>query len=296
MIFKSFPDPADTGARRNYFREDQTMVVHDVSEQTAYSRHLAPLSVKAVMRGCEYYNVHGFEAPVRRGDILVINAAQPYESRVDRSEPVESICVFFTLGDLRLARQGLVELASALDDPAQTAAPLEFAAVRRKAPADLQAMLERLPSLRSATQLERQEISVRLLMSLHNIERGELGDAGCLDAVRPAARAELYRRCLVAKSLIEAECCEDMALSDISHAASLSRVHLIRAFNDFFGETPSRMLRRLRMEHAATLLRQRRWTIGDIGHTVGYANFSAFTRAFRQHFGVSPRRFLEQLR
>lgn len=44
-----------------------------------------------------------------------------------------------------------------------------------------------------------------------------------------------------------------------------------------------------RIEAARFLLKENRHTISEIGNIVGYDDHSAFSRAFRQHCGFSPR-------
>ena len=80
----------------------------------------------------------------------------------------------------------------------------------------------------------------------------------------------------------------DVSLADLAAAADLSPYHFAREFKRSTGETAHGMLRRLRMETAATLLRATPHSVASVALDVGYASPSRFAAAFRKHTGVSP--------
>lgn len=43
------------------------------------------------------------------------------------------------------------------------------------------------------------------------------------------------------------------------------------------------------MQHALTLLRERRLAVARIAESVGYSHQTSFATAFRRHFGMRPR-------
>src|SRR5688572_2200348 len=57
------------------------------------------------------------------------------------------------------------------------------------------------------------------------------------------------------------------------------------------GETPLEMHRRLRLERAARRLLETDAAITTIAFDAGYETHEAFTRAFRQAYGISPSEF-----
>jgi two-component system response regulator YesN len=57
------------------------------------------------------------------------------------------------------------------------------------------------------------------------------------------------------------------------------------------GQTFTQHLSRRKMEHAATMLRDRRNSVVDVSAALGYTSPKNFSRAFRRFFGVSPGRF-----
>ncbi|MDE2031612.1 MAG: helix-turn-helix transcriptional regulator, partial [Pseudomonas sp.] len=60
------------------------------------------------------------------------------------------------------------------------------------------------------------------------------------------------------------------------------------------GTTPYRYLLRLRLERAATLLRQNTLPLSDIALAVGFNDQSALTHAFRAAYGMPPAQWRKQ--
>ena len=54
------------------------------------------------------------------------------------------------------------------------------------------------------------------------------------------------------------------------------------------GTTFREYLQDIRMQHAARLLRDTRFSVRDIALAAGYHNSSHFYHLFQRHFGVSP--------
>ncbi len=79
-----------------------------------------------------------------------------------------------------------------------------------------------------------------------------------------------------------------MSLETLSGVAFFSPFHFHRIFKAFVGETVNDYIRRIRLEHAALKLSYSYETITSIALASGYETPSAFTKAFRQHFGKIP--------
>jgi AraC family transcriptional regulator len=104
------------------------------------------------------------------------------------------------------------------------------------------------------------------------------------------AQAKLLERLLPVLVYIQARLDEDLSLAVLATEASLSPHHFHRMFRGLIGETPERYCQRLRLERATfQLLVYRRASILEAALNCGFKNHETFTRAFGQHFGVSPR-------
>lgn len=77
-------------------------------------------------------------------------------------------------------------------------------------------------------------------------------------------------------------------LNDLAAWSGFTAQHLNRRFRQNIGVTPLQYLARLRMDHAAALLRDGRLTVQAVANRVGFSDPYYFSRAFKQHFGRSP--------
>ena len=91
------------------------------------------------------------------------------------------------------------------------------------------------------------------------------------------------------KNFISSRYYSQIKISDISKHFGYAEDYIIRIFRDTYGITPHKYLTGIRMEHAKWLLENTDKTADDISASVGYNDFSAFFRAFRQAYGYSPR-------
>lgn len=85
---------------------------------------------------------------------------------------------------------------------------------------------------------------------------------------------------------------EPLKLEDVARAACFSSYHFHRIFRALMGETLASFVRRVRLERAVYLLSHRRGaTLTEIALACGFSSSSDFSRSFRRHYGVAPRRF-----
>lgn len=84
---------------------------------------------------------------------------------------------------------------------------------------------------------------------------------------------------------------EALDLKSLESVSGYSSQHLNRLFRKSLGLTAMKYFARLRVEHAAQLLRQGRLSISAISQQLGYESPFYFSRVFRQYFGISPRKW-----
>lgn len=87
---------------------------------------------------------------------------------------------------------------------------------------------------------------------------------------------------------IETNHARPIELEEIAQAAGVSRFHLTRAFGQTFGKPVMRYVRGRRLTEAAKLLSNGAPDILSVALEAGYGSHEAFTRAFREEFGVTP--------
>lgn len=79
---------------------------------------------------------------------------------------------------------------------------------------------------------------------------------------------------------------------DVANAACISNFHFQRVFSAYMGETLAQYILHRRLERAAMmLLKTKNMGITYIASQFGFTNHSAFSRAFKKQFKVSPSEF-----
>ena len=85
------------------------------------------------------------------------------------------------------------------------------------------------------------------------------------------------------------------ALLDLAKEVGLNRNKLNNGFREVFGETVFAWLRRERLEKARMLLQDENFNVTQIAHSLGFSSHSHFTNLFRRQFGLTPRRYRQNL-
>ena len=84
---------------------------------------------------------------------------------------------------------------------------------------------------------------------------------------------------------------EPLDRETLASVAGFSIPHFHRVFTAHVGESAISYVRRLRLDRAARKLRMGAVDITEVALTAGYDSHAAFSKAFKQQFGMSPREF-----
>jgi AraC family transcriptional regulator len=98
-------------------------------------------------------------------------------------------------------------------------------------------------------------------------------------AVNPVAKALWF---------IESHFAGEVTLAEISEIAGVSRFHLVRTFGMITGHSVMRYVRARRLSESAKALAKGAPDILAVAFDAGYGSHEAFTRAFRDQFGLTP--------
>lgn len=82
-----------------------------------------------------------------------------------------------------------------------------------------------------------------------------------------------------------------VTVRDVAAAVHLSERHAERLFAEATGASMMSTLRRLRLDHAATLLREGATSTAAVARACGYPDPGSFATAFRRHHGQPPQAF-----
>ncbi len=102
---------------------------------------------------------------------------------------------------------------------------------------------------------------------------------------------EYVRRVLKVMIYIEENLDEELTMEELSKVACYSPFHFHRIFQAIAGETVHRYVKRLRMQTAAGKLRYTDRSVTEIALDANFETPSAFTKAFKQFMGSSPKNY-----
>lgn len=92
-----------------------------------------------------------------------------------------------------------------------------------------------------------------------------------------------------ARQYLQAHYQESVTLDAIADALRVSPYHLSHVFSQESRFSLFEYLTHLRMEQARQLLSQGRMNVSEVAFAVGYDDSNYFSKAYRRHFGQSPR-------
>ena len=84
---------------------------------------------------------------------------------------------------------------------------------------------------------------------------------------------------------------QKLTLDTLSARYNISKYHLQRSFQHYFGQSPGEYLTQLRLTRAKELLRATDLPVSEIAYRVGMENTSYFIYTFRTHEGATPRQY-----
>ena len=104
-----------------------------------------------------------------------------------------------------------------------------------------------------------------------------------------AASFATYQRCL---RIIESKALELKSIKEAASACGINEAYLCRLFRRYDQLSPYQWLLRLKMNHAAASLRQRRFSVQEVARQLGYSDAFHFSKVFKRVLGVSPTQFV----
>lgn len=85
---------------------------------------------------------------------------------------------------------------------------------------------------------------------------------------------------------------EEFNVTKLCDLLCMDQKQLYRKLKQLTGETPVNFIRKQRMNRAAVLLKQNRFTVSEVMFQVGYNSASYFTKSFTKEFGMSPKDYI----
>jgi AraC-like DNA-binding protein len=95
----------------------------------------------------------------------------------------------------------------------------------------------------------------------------------------------------IAKTIEENISDPDLNVNSLCEKLGLDQKHLYRLIKKYMNTAPLDYIRRVRLQKAAVLLSQRRFTVSEIAYMVGFKTPSYFAKCFQAQFGVKPSQY-----
>jgi AraC family transcriptional regulator len=100
-----------------------------------------------------------------------------------------------------------------------------------------------------------------------------------------------YKRIAEIEQYVREHCGEPLTRAVLAQVAGFSVPHFQRIFTRQVGENVAGYVRRVRMVRAGRKLRMGAVDISEVALAAGYDTHAAFSKAFKQQFGLSPSQF-----
>ena len=85
----------------------------------------------------------------------------------------------------------------------------------------------------------------------------------------------------------------DLTVEKIAKEIGMSRSNFYRKINALTNMSASEFLRKIRMDHAAQLLKTDRVRVSEVRFMVGISDPDYFRVCFKKQFGITPKEFIE---
>ena len=88
---------------------------------------------------------------------------------------------------------------------------------------------------------------------------------------------------------------EQFGVETIANHVGMGVNNLNRKLSALVDQTAGKLIRSMRLQRAADLLKQNAGTIAEIAYDTGFNSHASFNRSFKNQFGVSPTEYIKSL-
>jgi AraC-like DNA-binding protein len=254
-----------------------------------------------VVRGSGTLRIEDRVHPMAAGQLFYIRPHLLNEMRVDEAMPMRCFAVHFDY----------VYLGEALDF-----SPYRVYLKQPKAEPDVPE-----PVLRARPSLEPRDLDIPERLPVNNVHQFlEIFQELCLHFESRSSDAQLWLRSAMLRCIalihrhlttkegvkighphaetilqginyMEKHFDRKITVSMLANQAMVSPKYYGTLFKEVTGQTVAEYLLRLRMEKAKSLFMQRKYRVQEVAEMVGIEDLPYFTKLFKKHTGISPKRF-----
>lgn len=267
--------------------EGKTSVIY--SELQNFEEQLSDhsLSLKYTVKGQEVYRTGGNTYTIETGNILITPPRHKIEGRVKGAEIAKGICLHF---DHQMVNEAYHSIFRPLDQhyTGHNFTPEEFLNVHlRSSEHNLHQELLLINDRETDPEL-RNELAVYLCTEVCKKQAEIRAQYQSLGFVKKSTQLEIIKRLFKARHFIQDHHHLNIDLQTIAENVCLSKFHLLRYFKNAFQITPHQFVIQCRLESSLELLKLHSLSLAEVALQVGFTDAAAFSKAFKQSFGISP--------
>jgi DNA-binding response OmpR family regulator/ligand-binding sensor domain-containing protein/two-component sensor histidine kinase len=87
---------------------------------------------------------------------------------------------------------------------------------------------------------------------------------------------------------------EEFNIDELSSEMAMSRSVFFKKVKSLTGQNPKEFIRDIKMNKAADLLRDQKYSVSEIAYLIGFPNAKYFSTAFKKYYGMTPSMFVEK--
>lgn len=267
--------------REGYLRENYRLFhLRDTAGQEKDYHFHEFEKVIVLLSGHVQYEVETSTYDLRPWDILLVRHHAIHKANIDVSEPYERIILYIDAKYVQRAAPDdrLLTCFDRTDAPGMHCLRPDER-MREQLHASLSRMEEALDDDGFGADILRNTLLLQLLVLINR-----LIPESPARTRRPNVYDEKIEKTL---SYINENLDRELTVEQLAERIYLSRYHFMRLFKEQTGSTVHAYIRRKRLLRAAKLIRSG-VPVSRVAADTGYADYSAFYRAFRDCFGASP--------
>lgn len=292
-----------------FYENDQTIIRFDrdgnlfnLSSLKEYDSSIASygFAIKFVCEGTERYTVNQKRYDVSGGNYLLLNGEKEAKVIVDSTKSVKGLCI-------NISNQTIADVISTLKSPSAAVADPElsdffytehFLENQYHSPHTLLGRkLQEIGMHIQNSTFSNRHINKELFFELaENLVADQLQvfkQLQSIPSVKLQTKRDLCRRILQGKEFIDSNFTQALTIDQIARAAGMSEYHFFRLFKQTIGLSPYQYILSCRLNNSVKLLKTDH-SVSDVAIAMGFSDIYAFSKAFKKHFGVSPKGYAEQ--
>lgn len=227
------------------------------------------------------YTVEDVTYVLKPWDVLLVKHHTIHKALIDKTEPYDRVIIYLDRKyfDRVMPEAGLVDCFELADKNSR-----QLLSPDAEQRGRLESMLEAYEQAERDTEFGAQALKDTLIIQLMVL----INRIYASGALRPE-RTETPRDAKIAEvlSYINENLGRELSVDELAEQVFLSRYHFMRLFKSQTGSTVHAYVRQKRLLYAARLIREGHSAVRAAAES-GFSDYSAFHRAFRECFGISP--------